>query len=76
LNSVLRYAGVGLNELLPLEWHDFRHAFASRLGQGGISIYRICKWLSHSDIKVTQIYAHFAPVYDDDIEKPKVIFRL
>lgn len=50
-------------------WHEFRHTFASRLAQQGVSLYKICKWLGHSDIKVTQIYAHFAPVYDDDIEK-------
>jgi len=50
-------------------WHEFRHTFASRLAQQGISLYKICKWLGHSDIKVTQIYAHFAPIYDNDIEK-------
>lgn len=50
-------------------WHEFRHTFASRLAQQGVSLYKISKWLGHSDIKVTQIYAHFAPVYDNDIEK-------
>ncbi len=54
-------------------WHEFRHTFASRLAQQGISLYKICKWLGHSDIKVTQIYAHFAPVYDNDIEKLTIV---
>ena len=54
-------------------WHEFRHTFASRLAQQGISLYKICKWLGHSDIKVTQIYAHFAPIYDNDIEKLTII---
>jgi integrase len=52
-----------------LGYHSFRHTFASRLAQEGISIYKICKWLGHADIKTTQIYAHFAPVYDPEIEK-------
>jgi site-specific recombinase XerD len=50
-------------------WHDFRHTFASRLAQMGISIYKICKWLGHSSVVVTQIYANFSPMYDGDIEK-------
>ena len=50
-------------------WHEFRHTFASRLAQEGVSLYKICKWLGHADMKTTQIYAHFAPVYDRDIER-------
>ena len=42
-------------------WHEFRHTFASRRAQQGISLYKIMKWLGHSSIQVTQIYAHFAP---------------
>ncbi len=59
----------GLREGHRMGWHEFRHTFASRLAQEGISLYKICKWLGHSDFKTTQIYAHFAPVYDHDIEK-------
>ena len=58
-----------LREGRRMGWHDFRHTFASRLAQQGVSLYKICKWLGHSDFKTTQIYAHFAPVYDHDIEK-------
>ncbi len=59
----------GLREGRRMGWHEFRHTFASRLAQEGISLYKISKWLGHSDFKTTQIYAHFAPIYDDDIEK-------
>jgi len=63
----------GLREGRRMGWHEFRHTFASRLAQEGISLYKICKWLGHSDFKTTQIYAHFAPVYDHDIEKLTVV---
>lgn len=50
-------------------FHTFRHTFASRLAQEGVSIYKISKFLGHSSVLVTQIYAHFSPGYDADIEK-------
>jgi len=62
-----------LREGRRMGWHEFRHTFASRLAQQGVSLYKICKWLGHSDYKTTQIYAHFAPVYDEDIEKLSVV---
>ncbi len=62
-------AASGLREGKRMGWHDFRHTFASRLAQHSVSLYKICKWLGHADYKTTQIYAHFAPVYDQDIEK-------
>jgi len=46
-----------------------RHTFSSRPAQQGISLYKIMKWLGHSSMQVTQIYAHFVPAYDQDIEK-------
>ncbi|MFL1781268.1 Site-specific integrase [Candidatus Hepatincolaceae symbiont of Richtersius coronifer] len=46
-------------------WHDLRHTCASWLIKGWFSwqddlmdIYRVSKWLRHSDVKMTQIYAH------------------
>lgn len=59
----------GVREGRRMGWHEFRHTFASRLAQEGISLYKICKWLGHADFKTTQIYAHFAPIYDQGIEK-------
>jgi hypothetical protein len=31
------------------------------------------KWLGHSSMQVTQIYAHFAPAYDPEIEKLTIV---
>lgn len=44
-----------------LKFHSLRHTFASRLVQKGVSIYEVSKLLGHSDIRVTQIYAHLKP---------------
>lgn len=41
--------------------HSFRHTFASRLVQGGVSLYAVSKLLGHTDIQMTQRYAHLAP---------------
>ncbi len=41
-----------------LNFHSLRHTFASWLVQRGVSIYEVSKLLGHSDIKVTEIYAH------------------
>jgi integrase len=46
----------GLNS--KLNFHSLRHSFASWLIQRGASIYSVSKLLGHSDIKVTEIYAH------------------
>lgn len=46
--------------------HDLRHTFASRLVQKGVDLYRLQKLLGHSDIKMTQIYAHLR---DQDLEE-------
>ena len=57
-------------------FHDFRHTFASRLVQNNVPIYKVSKWLGHSSLAVTQIYAHFAPIYDEDIEKLSMITKV
>lgn len=44
-----------------LKFHSLRHTFASWLVQKGVSIYEVSKLLGHSDIRVTQIYAHLTP---------------
>lgn len=53
----------------PTGWHAFRHTFASRLAQEGTPLKKISFWLGHSSVAVTEIYAHIAPNYDEDIEK-------
>lgn len=61
-NTVCRKAG--LPYVTP---HVLRHTFASRLAIKGISLYKISKWLGHSDLKTTEIYAHLQGA-DRDIE--------
>jgi site-specific recombinase XerD len=41
--------------------HVTRHTFASHLVQNGVSLYKVSKFLGHSDIKTTEIYAHLSP---------------
>lgn len=48
--------------------HVLRHTFASQLAMSGVSLFKISRWLGHSDIKTTQIYAHLAPA-DEDINR-------
>lgn len=47
--------------LTDFRYHDMRHDFASRLIQNGASLYEVAALLGHSDIKMTQRYAHLAP---------------
>lgn len=40
--------------------HSFRHTFASRMVQGGMSLYAVSKLLGHADTQMTQRYAHLS----------------
>jgi len=42
-------------------FHDLRHHYASTLVMRGVSIYTVKGLLGHSDIKLTERYAHLAP---------------
>lgn len=44
-----------------LHWHSLRHAYASWLVQGGVSLFQVGKLLGHSSTQVTEMYAHLVP---------------
>jgi integrase len=48
----------GLNP--QLSFHCLRHSFASWLIQKGVPIFTVSKLLTHSDMRVTQIYSHLS----------------
>jgi len=65
--TTLKEAGIKRNK--KEGWHTLRHTFASRLVQEGVSIFKVSKWLGHSSVNTTMIYAHLAPVQDEDINR-------
>ncbi len=48
-------------DIQNFHFHDLRHTFATRLAQEGVDLFKISKLLGHSDIKMTQRYAHHCP---------------
>lgn len=44
--------------LKNIGWHHFRHVFASYLCLNGADLYTVAQLLGHSNITITQIYAH------------------
>lgn len=61
-NVKVNLAGIG--------WHTFRKTFGSQLAMAGVSIFKISKWLGHTDPKITvKHYAHLLPEKDKDIDK-------
>ena len=53
-------------EIEGLRIHDLRHSFATLAIQGGASLYDVQKLLGHSDIAMTQRYAHMV---DESLQK-------
>lgn len=54
----LKQAGI-----CDIRFHDLRHTFASHFMMSGGSITDLQRILGHSDLKLTQRYAHLSPTY-------------
>jgi integrase len=50
-------------KLKDFRFHDLRHDYASRLVTAGVDLYSVSKLLGHSDVAMSQRYAHLAPDY-------------
>lgn len=57
LHQICQKAG-----LRKIGWHTFRHTFASRLAENGISMRTIQELLGHADTNTTMRYAHLSPI--------------
>jgi integrase len=59
-----------------LRLHDLRHQFASMLVNGGRSLYEVQQILGHSDMKVTERYAHLSKkTLQDAANSASVVIR-
>ncbi len=63
LDNVRRSWGAVLKaaKIDNFRFHDLRHHYASTLVMRGVNIYTVKGLLGHSDIKLTERYAHLAP---------------
>lgn len=57
--------------LAGLKWHSLRHTYASLMAGAGVDIYKVSRWMGHSNVAVTDgIYTHlFATDHSADMEK-------
>ena len=53
-------------EIDNFRFHDLRHNFCSMLAMKGIPLYTIAQIAGHSDVKMTQRYAHLCPDHLSD----------
>ncbi|MFP6870355.1 MAG: site-specific integrase, partial [Nitrospinota bacterium] len=48
----------GIEDCTP---HTLRHTVGSWMAQRGVSLYKVGKWLGHSNSRTTERYAHLTP---------------
>lgn len=48
-------------KIINLTWHNMRHDFASQLVIAGVDLYVVKELMCHSNITMTERYAHLAP---------------
>ena len=51
--------------LTDVRFHDLRHTFASRLVQGGVSLYEVMHLTGHKSLAMVQRYSHLAPDFQE-----------
>ena len=54
-------AMMGLEDDKQFVLHTMRHTYASRLVQRGVPLYTVGQLMGHTNPRMTQRYAHFAP---------------
>ena len=66
INSLLKEIAVLAGITKRLHFHTSRHTFAVRALRRGINIYELSKIMTHSSIKITEIYLNIA---NEDLDR-------
>ena len=56
------------SEITDFRWHDLRHTYATDEIKKGMPIYTLSKMMGHSNVSVTEKYAH---LYTEDLHEAK-----